>query len=291
MPRYLPPLNALRAFEAAGRHQSFSKSADELNVSHAAVSRHVRGLEKRLGVQLFKNIARGVELTEAGRRYLENITPAFDHISEATETVRHRADGTLSISCEPTFAIKWLMPRLGEFQKLFPETEVTLVTETRFADVANNEFDVGIRCCSKGSDHLGFDVISTAPYYPYASLEHPAPEAPEEFLEYPLLHWDTGQVWNNWFLEAGVAGVNLHRSPRPFNSTLAIEGAIAGQGVVLASPELVVNEVESGRLRRLSAIGSRFKGYFLVYSKGARRRKSVEAFCRWFIDETVMFRD
>lgn len=291
MSRFLPPLNALRAFEAAGRHQSFSRSADELNVSHAAVSRHVRGLEKRLGVQLFKNVARGVELTETGRRYLDQITPALEQISDASETIRRREDGKLSISCEPTFALKWLMPRLGDFQKLCPEIEVTLATESRIVDVGNNEFDLGIRCCADPSDDLGFDIISTAPYFPYASPEFEAIDNPADLLDCNLLHWDTGQVWNSWFAEAGVADVNLHRSPRPFNSTLAIEGALAGQGVVLASPELVVHEVDSGRLKRLSDIGSDFKGYFLVYAKGARRQKSVAAFRDWFIDETKIFRD
>lgn len=291
MARYLPPLNALRAFEAAGRHQSFSRSADELNVSHAAISRHVRGLEKRLGVQLFRNVARGVELTKAGQNYLDQITPALEQISAATESIRLREEGTLSISCEPTFALKWLMPRLGQFQKLHPEIDVTLVTDSRFADVGNNEVDLGIRCCATPSGDLGFDIISNAPYHPYASPDFDEPKTPRDLLSENLLHWDTGQVWNSWFAEAGVAGVNLHRSPRPFNSTLAIEGALAGQGVVLASPELVSNEVSSGRLRKLSDIGTCFKGYYLVYAKEARRRKSVAAFRQWFIGETTMFRD
>ena len=290
MARYLPPLNAVRAFEAAGRHQSFSRSADELNVSHAAVSRHVRGLEKRLGVQLFRNIARGVELTEDGRRYLAQITPALEQISVATENVRQSGEGTLSISCEPTFALKWLMPRLGDFQSLHPEIDVTVSTETRFADIANNEHDVGIRCCSTGTPGLSFDVISNAPYFPYGSPGQFRPEAPDGFLDQNLLHWDTGQVWNSWFAEAGVEGVNLHRSPRPFNSTMAIEGALAGQGVVLASPELVANEIANGRLVQLSDLGTRFKGYYLVYAEGGLRRRSIRVFRDWFIGETEVFR-
>ena len=129
MSRYLPPLNALRAFEAAGRHQSFSRSADELNVSHAAVSRHVRGLEKRLGVQLFKNVARGVELTEMGRQYLDQITPALEQISQASESIRRREDGKLSISCEPTFALKWLMPRLGHIFEALKDRDAQAAEE------------------------------------------------------------------------------------------------------------------------------------------------------------------
>ena len=183
------------------------------------------------------------------------------------------------------------MLRLGEFQKLYPETDVTLVTETRFADVANNEFDVGIRCCSKGSDHLGFDVISTAPYYPYASQTIRCPTSRSTFSTIFCCIGTRGRFGTIGLRRQVSAASICTARHEPFNSTLAIEGALAGQGVVLSSPELVVNEINSGRLRRLSDIGSRFKGYFLVYAKGARRRKSVEAFRRWFIDETTMFRD
>lgn len=290
MSRYLPPLNALRAFEAAGRHQSFTGSADELNVSHAAISRHLRGLEKQLGVQLFKNVARGVVLTDAGHRYLQEITPALEKISQASEQLRDRVEGNLSISCESTFAMKWLMPRLGEFQDRFADIDVTLVSSNKIADIANSEFDVAIRCCSKVGPGLGYDTLSTAPYYPYGRSNLPEIDLPEDFLTRSLLHWDTGQMWTRWFAEAGVADVKIHRSPRPFDSLLAIEGALAGQGIVLMSPELVANDVQQGRLKQMSSLGLGFIGYFLVYSPQSARRRAVSEFRRWLTEETVAFR-
>ena len=192
MSRYLPPLNALRAFEAAGRHQSFTGSADELNVSHAAISRHVRGLEKQLGVQLFKNVARGVVLTEAGHGYLKEITPALDRISQASEHLRCRADGNLSISCESTFAMKWLMPRLGSFRNQYPEIDVTLVSSNSYADIGNNEFDLAVRCCASVEQGLEFDTISNTPYFPYGSPQLPVPGSTGRLFEtWPaqLGHW------------------------------------------------------------------------------------------------------
>ena len=136
MPRELPPLNALRAFEVAGRHNSFSGAAVELNVTHAAISRHVRGLEKRLGVQLFKTVSQGVDLTEAGAKYLRTITPALDQIAEATTAVSCKSDRSILVSCEPTFAVKWLMPNLGSFEDAHPGIEVQVQSTPKLADVA-----------------------------------------------------------------------------------------------------------------------------------------------------------
>jgi LysR family glycine cleavage system transcriptional activator len=290
MSRYLPPLNALRAFEAAGRHQSFTGSADELNVSHAAISRHVRGLEKQLGVQLFKNVARGVVLTEVGHRYLREVTPALERISQASEQLRCRAEGNLSISCESTFALRWLMPRLGDFRDQFPAIDVTLVSSNKYADIGNNEFDLAIRCCGAVDQGLEFDTISNTPYFPYGSPELPKPDKPEDFLTHGLLNWDTGQMWTRWFAKAGLGEEKIHRSPRPFDSLLAIEGAVAGQGFVLASPELVAIDVNRKRLKKMSSIGLDFVGYFLVYSKQSGRRKAVAAFRKWLAEETIAFR-
>lgn len=115
MSRRLPPLNALRAFDAAGRHESFTRAAGELGVSHSSISRHVRGLEDRLNVRLFRDQSRGVELTAAGARYLAVVSSALDQIAEATEALTERPSGTLVVNSEPFFAAKWLVPRLGDF--------------------------------------------------------------------------------------------------------------------------------------------------------------------------------
>ncbi len=291
MPRYLPTLNAVRAFEAAGRHESFSGAAQELNVTHAAISRHVRGLEKQLGVQLFKKVARGVELTESGKAYLVKITSALDQVSEASEALRDKQSGTLSISCESTFAMKWLMPRLGEFQETFPDFDVSLVSSSELADIKNNEFDLAVRYCRQVSEGLNFDLISTSPVFPYGIPEFSEAVTPGDLLQYRLLHEDKGQTWTRWFAKAGLPDFKIPQKPNPLSSLLAIEGALAGQGIVLASPELVAKDVENNRLKRLSDVRLDFGRYYLVYLKEVARRKPVAAFRQWIINSTTEFRE
>ncbi|MEM8841418.1 MAG: LysR family transcriptional regulator, partial [Pseudomonadota bacterium] len=135
MPRALPPLIALRAFEAAGRLGSFTRAAEELNVSHSAISRHVRGLEKRLNAHLFRARNTGVELTEQGRAYLAEITPAFDRIAEATEALSVPPEGTVTLTTESTIAQKWLIPRLARLKQQHPEIELKLSVTTQVMDI------------------------------------------------------------------------------------------------------------------------------------------------------------
>ncbi|WP_419904970.1 LysR substrate-binding domain-containing protein [Kiloniella sp.] len=291
MPRYLPPLNAVRAFEAAGRHESFSGAAEELNVTHAAISRHVRGLEKQLGVQLFRKIARGVELTENGKAYLVKVTPALDQVSDASEVLRNQQTGTLSISCEPTFAMKWLMPRLGEFQEISPEVDVSLVASSELADIKNHECDLGIRYYNQVPVGISCDLISTSPVFPYGIPTFSEVVDPEDLLQYRLLHEDKGQSWASWFSKAGHSNFQMPQKPTPLSSLLAIEGALAGQGVVLASAELVAKDVENGRLKRLSNVSLDYGRYYLVFLNEVVRRKPVASFRQWIINSTTEFRD
>lgn len=186
--------------------------------------------------------------------------------------------------------MKWLMPRLGEFQNEFPELDITLVSSPKLADIRNNEFDLGIRHCAQAPEGLRADLISLSPVYPYGALSLPDIANPEDLLSLPLLHEDKGQLWSRWFTNAGLTDFSLPRAPKPFASLLAIEGALAGQGVVLASAELVANDVSNGRLRRLSDIGLAFGGYHLVYLPETLRRKPVAAFRNWFMTATEEFR-
>ena len=167
MLRNLPPLNALRAFDAAGRHQSFSRAAEELGVSHSSISRHVRGLEDRLGVQLFRDLPRGIELSPDGAAYLARIAPALDAIGDATDGLAEQPLGSVTVNAETLFAIKWLMPRLGDFQAAHPEVEVRLEASRQLADVARYEADFAIRLRSWGSRNrlrrrTAFGVTSTS---------------------------------------------------------------------------------------------------------------------------------
>ena len=290
MTRSLPPLNAVRAFECAGRHGSFSAAAAELNVSHAAVSRHVRGLEERLGVQLFRTVSRGVELTADGADYLAQLTPALDQIAQATDALQHKDSGVVSISCEPTFALKWLMPRLGDFYKKHPEIAISLQSTPALADIARFERDIAIRYCQSVEAPLASDMISVFQVYPYAVPGFANARTPDEILQHRLLHEDDGVLWCRWFTQAGRPDIQLPPS-NPLSTLLAIEGALAGQGITLVSPELVADDVAAGRLVKLSEVGLDYGGYYLVYMPEIVRRRPVQAFRAWFLEITAILRD
>lgn len=293
MQRQLPPLNALRAFEAAGRHQSFSRAAEELGVSHSSVSRHVRGLEDRLGVQLFRDLPRGLELSRDGAVYLAEISPAFDVIARATEGLAETPQGTVTVNSEPLFATKWLVPRLSAFTALHPGIEIRLEASRHLADVERYEADMAIRFVHPGGVYPGSELISDAPLYPFAapSLVPEPVEDPLDLLAYPLMRDRTNGTWSVWFQRAlGAVPEEVSSQAWRMSSVLAVEAAIAGQGVLLVSNEVVAGEVEAGRLHRVSAIGFREGGYHLVRSDGAMRRKPVRLFHDWLLARTARWR-
>lgn len=295
MPRRLPPLNALRAFDAAGRHGSFSRAADELNVTHAAISRHVRGLEQRIGVQLFRVVARGVELTEAGATYLAAVTPALDRISEATDALSTRVEGLVSVSSEATFALKWLMPRLGGFHARYPDVELNIDSSNRLVDIRRYEYDLAIRYSRRRRwKGLKADEISRSTMYPVGAprLVPPGgvPGDPRDLMGFRILQEDDGSAWRSWFAAAGVSDPPLPRAPGPLASVLAIEGALAGQGLALTSDELIADDLAAGRLVRFSDIGMAYGGYLLVYLEETGRRRAVRAFRDWLLAETRALR-
>ena len=294
MVRRLPPLNAVRAFEAAARHESFSKAADELNVSHAAISRHVRGLEARLGVLFFRTAKRGVELTEDGQDYLKAISPALDTIAEATEALADWPEGVIYITCEPTFAVKWLMPRLGEFQELNEAIEVSIDSSSNLADLKRHEFDLAIRFGKGSWDGLETDLMSKARVYPVGSprlLEKVGViKTPLDLCKLKLLHEDDGWLWRHWFAAAGVPDLHLPPFPGALSTVLAIEAAAAGQGVALISDDLAARDLKEGRLVRFHETGMDFGGYHLVYLKSTLRQRAVRAFRDWLLKSSEEFR-
>lgn len=290
MPRRLPPLNALRAFEAAGRHRSFTGAADELNVTHAAISRHIRGLEQRLGVQLFSVVARGVALTEAGARYLDVVSPAFDRIALATEELTSAQDGTVKISCEPTFAVKWLMPHLGDFRDAYPDIDMRIDATPKLADLERHECDVAIRFFSGEAVSFECDLISRSPVYPVGSPRLDQPDTLEGLLKLGLLHEDDGGLWCRWFSAAGIDNVELPRTTGRLATLLAIEGALSGQGLALLSAELALDDIRNGRLKRFWDLGLDYGGYYLCYLKETARQKAFRAFRAWLLDATEELR-
>ena len=289
----LPPLNALRAFEAAGRHQSFSRAAEELGVSHSSISRHVRGLEDRLGVQLFRDLPRGLALTDYGAAYLAQVSPALDAIAYATEGLVEVPQGTVWVNSETLFAAKFLVPRLGDFYAQHPEVEIRLEASRQLADVARYETDLAIRFVRPGGQYPSSELLSDAPLHPYAMtgmVELPL-RSPRALLRHPLRRDRTSGSWEHWFeLAGGVAPEEVPELGWRMSSHLEVEAALVGQGVLLISDEVVSNDVAAGRLERLSEVGFREGGYHLLHGEGVLRRKAVRVFRDWLMAQTAPWR-
>lgn len=293
MSRNLPPLNALRAFDAAGRHQSFSRAADELSVSHSAISRHVRGLESRLGVQLFRDLPRGVELTVVGQSYLERVLPALDAIAEATDDLAEVPRGRVTVNSEPLFAEKFIIPRLARFQDAYPEVEVRLVASPSLADVERHEADIAVRFAHAGTLDVPSDLLSSARIYPHATPElmRKSITEPKDILKLPMLRDRTNNIWRQWFAAAGVQADELSEGGWRMKSPLAYEAGLNGLGVYLGSTECVSFDVNKGRLVRCFDIGINDGAFYLVYGSRGVRRAAVKHFRTWLLDETLIFRD
>ncbi|MDW3224530.1 MAG: LysR substrate-binding domain-containing protein [Paracoccaceae bacterium] len=293
MSRTLPPLNALRAFEAAGRHESFSRAAEELGVSHSSISRHVRGLEDRLNRQLFRDLPRGLVLTQDGVAYLADVTPALDAIADATEQLTESPAGTVSVNSEPLFAERFIIPRLARFQKAYPDVEVRLDASSRLADVERYEADIAIRFAHSGRLDVPCDLLSSALIYPYAAPDFIGKQIaqPADLLTQPLLRDRIGNIWKPWFAAAGVVADDLPEKGWRLKFPLAYEAALNGLGVYLSSSECVSLDVAQGRLVRCFDIGIRDGAFFLVYGSRVMRRAAVRQFRAWLLDEARPFRD
>lgn len=311
----LPPLNALKAFEAAGRHLSLKKAAGELNVTPAAVSHQIKALEDYLGVKLFLRRNRALELTEAARACLPKLREGFDSLVQAVERVRtHKAGAMLTVSVAPSFAARWLMPRLHRFLESHPETDVRVsarlrqtaegtrrgaAAERATVDTWLADSDVAI-LYGRG-DYPGFQVdkLFTLSITPICSPrlitdpEHPLLR-PADLRHQLLLHDDTGDLydgvsfWEVWLKAAGVEDVDLSRGAHFSHAVLAFEAAIEGHGVVATMPLLAENDLNSARLVTPFALRVPLQSsYFLVCAESAATRKDVAAFREWLLAEAA----
>jgi LysR family glycine cleavage system transcriptional activator len=290
MPRFLPPLNALRAFEAAGRLGSFTKAAKELNVSHSAISRHVRGLEERLNVHLFRTQNTGVELTDQGHAYLSEITPALDRIGHATEALSIQPKGTVTLTTENTVAQKWLIPRLANLKARHPEIDLRLSVTTQVMDIEAHDFDLGLRYLRTQSTE-GYHLIFQCAVRAYAAAGF-APVSNGELdlgalASGPLIEEATFRLWPDWFKKTGLEEIPNLDLPHPLGALLAIQSAVAGLGAVLMDKNLCEPERQSGALVELADTEIPFGGYYLAVNKRAGRRKAVRAVRQWLLDESA----
>jgi len=287
MARRLPSLNALRAFEAAGRHGRMTLAAAELNVSHSAVSRQVQHLEQLLGVALFEGPKNRLALTEAGARLLAGLTTAFDQLQVAVEAVADTAHGTLDVSCPGTFTMRWLIPRLYRFRDAYPEIEVRLSASSQPVDFQRDGFDVAIRA-GKSPWPVGAEVIElfgerTGPVLAPAIARPGA----TDFTGLTLLHSRTRRhAWRAWAERAGAA-IDDSGGIEYEHFYFMLEAASSGLGVCIAPWPLVAADVKAGRLA--APHGFLDSGQSYVALRRSRQHRKSKLFCDWLRVEAAAF--
>jgi len=285
------PLNALRSFDAVARHLSFSRAAEELGVTHGAVSRQITSLEERLGRKLFDRKV-GVALTEVGRQLFEGVAPAFDRMAATLERCgQPDVRGVLRVNAPPTFTMKWLIPRLSGFQRRHREVDLRLSTGTgALQTLKMNEVDVAIR-------RLGASPVETpgSPFLSGALVAVCAPEllerhpiaSPDDVAHHPLVEAATGTVgWTEWFTRAGSTVPAWTRFVRFEEMFFALQAAQDGLGVALIPSALVVDDLAAGRLSVAWQVpGVHERDYMQVVSPLARDAAAVAAFVAWLHEE------
>lgn len=292
MARSLPPLNGLRAFEAAARHLSFTRAGEELHVTQAAISQQVRQLEERLGVGLLRRVGRGLRLTAAGQEYLPHVREAFDLLARATARVRESGTaGVLTVSVLPSFASKWLVPRLWRFRRDFPAIDVRLSASDSLVDFNVEDVDLAVRYGAgrwAGLESVPLMAEDLFPVCSPALMDGPHPlRTPEDLRWHTLLHeTDTHGHWRVWLLAAGVQGVDARRGPSFSHGSLMLQAAIDGQGVALGRSRIAGDDLAAGHLVRPfdMSLPSEF-AYYIVYPPGTADRPKVASFCRWLLAE------
>src|SRR5438105_5023573 len=243
MPRRLPPLHALKAFEAAARHESFTRAAEELCVTQGAVSHQVKALEAELGLKLFNRERQRLVITEAGRAYLVIVRDAFDRIADGTERLLQRqSGGALTVSTSPNFAAKWLVHRLGRFAEAHREIDLRVSASANHVDFAREDIDLAVRHGDGNAPGLCVARLCAEDLFPACSPKLLAGRnplrTPSDLGRFTLLHVNDRQGWSQWLDFAGVAGVDFSHGPVFNQASMAIDAAVDGQGVVLARTAL-----------------------------------------------------
>lgn len=293
MAERLPPLNALRCFDIAAKHLSFTKAAAELHVTHSAVSHQIKALEEWLGLPLFRRVNRGLVLTEAGQAYLKPIREAFERLGDATRRLRVRErSGPLTVSVMPSFAGKWLVPRLGRFRQRHPDIDVRISASSELADFERDDVDIAVRYGRGNWPGLRVELLMHETLFVVCSpglLEGPnAIRQPADIARHTLLSdldWRI-DVWQIWFEAAGLGNVEARRALSFNYSNLMIQAAVDGLGVALSQHALAGDDLAAGRLVRPFDISLPTEyAYYVVMPEVSAERPKIAAFRDWLKDE------
>jgi LysR family glycine cleavage system transcriptional activator len=292
-PRHLPSLNALRAFEAAARHLSFTRSARELGVTQAAVSHQIRALESELGQSLFVRRTRALALTDVGRNYLPALSRALDAIEEASVSARSgAARQRLSVSVVPSFAARWLLPRLNRFRTAHPTIDLHVSLSTELVSLARGGFDLGIRWGYGRYPGLAVWHVMDDELFPVVSpklrRDQKRFDPARDLQRWSLLHDDRHEHWMEWLEHAGISGVPVSEGLVFNDASLMLQAAVEGLGVALGRRSLVVEDLRAKRLVRLSALAVKTaESYWLAAPRARAEEPTLRAFRTWLLAEAL----
>ncbi|MBJ3785109.1 LysR substrate-binding domain-containing protein [Devosia sediminis] len=293
----LPPMTAVRAFEAVARHLSFTRAAEELGMTQAAVSYQIKILEERVGTPLFLRKPRQIVLSEAGARLAPDVGQAFDLLRNAFADTRGAVDNQLSITTVPTFAIQWLALNVGQFQLAHPQIAVRVDSSGDLVDLLHDDFDIGIRTLpGPQGGGLATHLLVKADFTPLLSpalaesvggIREPADLMKLPFLD-PQDEW-----WAMWFAAAGVPGFSSEGRPRNVlnHQSLLAVAAMAGQGVTMLTPALFRDDIAAGRLiQPFPLLAEAGRGYYLAYPESRRNQPKIRMFRDWMLSATEYMR-
>jgi LysR family glycine cleavage system transcriptional activator len=291
--RRLPNLMALRAFEAAARHQNFSRAADEIHVTHGAVSHQVRALEQDLGVALFTRHGKRLTITAQGGRFAQAVRNALQDIADATQVLRDEmCQKRLTVSAIPSFASRWLAPRLGKFIEQNPDTELLLQSSGQLHNLVRDGIDVGIRFGQGQYPGLAVERLMGDSYYPVASPAYNKgrlPTIPEQLKPAQLLRSD--EPWLPWFQAAGLQLAEPSGGVRFQDLSMLIRSAMSGDGIALVRHVVATQELASGELVRLFDVAVKSPwDYYLACPPDALHKPQVLAFRQWLLEEIAIFK-
>ena len=287
----LPSLKGLQAFEAAARYRSVTLASNELNVTPGAVSLQIRELETRLGVQLFFRKPRSIQLTREGERYYGALRTAFRMMREATAELTARSEITvLTLSCTPTFAVQWLMPRLPSFQQQHPHVDVRISVTNRLVDFSRDDVDLAVRHGFgryEGLESIRFIDDSTLPVCSPQFLEkYGSLQEASDLKSVPLLHDENRNEWRRWLEAAGASDVDASGGTVFIDSNGALDAAKAGHGIALTRRSLVSRELAEGAL--IAPFGKDMAStlaYFLVYPRRMLDNPDLVTLIEWMLSQ------
>ncbi len=284
----LPPLGALRVFEAAARHQNFSHAGAELHITHSAISHQMKALERELGVTLFHRRSRGVRLTEPGRTLAATMHEALDRIARGIAELRAKPHRALTISVLPAFATHWLIPRLADFNRRHPDIDINVRAGQALADFASEDVDLAVRY--GGGQWPGLHAVQLAheDVFPVCSPRFNGGRLPKrlgDLAKARLLHTPL-QPWDEWFQAMGVAAMPSRRGMTFSETDLLLRAAIDGLGIALSRRMLAQPELDAGRLVRPVRHSVRAdRSYFIVYPAAAEPPPRLQIFRDWLLEQ------